>query len=107
MLAFLRTVADGRTKRIANVPAAVRNLLTHLPGTWTADTFRTYTVTLLRITLWKTPLALVLMLCMTLAQGAQLLLLVPLMQVVGLDVEQGSVGWVAKFVSSVFAAAGL
>lgn len=107
MLAFLRTVADGRTKRIANVPAAMRNLLAHLPGTWTADTFRTYTVTLLRITSWKTPLALVLMLCMTLAQGAQLLLLVPLMQVVGLDVEQGSVGWVAKFVSSVFAAAGL
>src|SRR5215208_5472361 len=107
MLALLRTVAEGRSGWIANVATAMRKLLAHLPGTWTADTFGTYAVTLIRITSWKTPMALVLMFCMVLAQGAQLLLLVPLMQVVGLDVEQGSVGWVAEFVSSVFAAGGL
>ena len=56
---------------------------------------------------WKIFLALALMISLTLTQGAQLVLLVPLMQVVGLDVQQGSVGWVAEFVSSAFAVVGL
>ena len=74
---------------------------------WTDDTFRTYTVTLIRFMSWKIVLALALIICLTFTQGAQLILLVPLMQVVGLDVQQGSVGWVAGFISSAFAAVGL
>jgi len=85
----------------------MKKLFVNLLGTWTADTFRTYTVTLLRVMSWKVALALVLMVCMTLTQGAQLLLLVPLMQVVGLNVGQGSVGWINEFVSSGFAIFGL
>ncbi len=75
--------------------------------TWAPDTVWAYTVTLLRIMSWRVAVALVLMLCLSITQGAQLLLLVPLMQVVGLDVQQGSVGWVAEFTSSAFAAVGL
>lgn len=49
-------------------------------------------------------MALALMLCQSVTQGAQLLLLIPLMQLVGLDVRQDSVGWLAELVSSAFAA---
>lgn len=51
---------------------------------------------------WSVALALVLMILRTATQGAQLLLLVPLMQLVGLDVRQGSVAWLAQMVASVF-----
>ena len=85
----------------------IKKLLVRLLGTWTPDTFRTYTVTLLRVMSWKVALALALMVCLTITQGAQLLLLVPLMAVVGLDVQQGSVGWIADFASSVLAVVGL
>jgi ATP-binding cassette, subfamily C, bacterial len=70
-------------------------------------TFRAYTLTLIRFMSWRIVLALALMVCLTFTQGAQLVLLVPLMQVVGLDVQQGSVGWIASFVSSAFASVGL
>jgi len=76
-------------------------------GTWTNNPFVMYVVTLLKAMRWKVALALALTLCLSVAQGAQLLLLVPLMQLVGLDVQQGAVGWVAGFVSSIFAAVGL
>jgi ATP-binding cassette subfamily C protein len=56
---------------------------------------------------WKVALAVALTLCLSATQGAQLLLLVPLMQLVGLDVQQGSVGWLAELVSSVFATVGV
>jgi ATP-binding cassette subfamily C protein len=81
--------------------------LVRLLATWKADTFRTYTVTLLRIMSWRVALALVLMLCLSATQGAQLLLLAPLMQLVGLHVGQGSVGWFADGASSALAAVGL
>jgi len=76
-------------------------------GTWTANTFRTYTSVLLETMSWRVALALVLMLCLSVTQGAQLLLLVPLMQAAGLNVGQGSVGWVADVTSSALAAVGL
>jgi ATP-binding cassette subfamily C protein len=85
----------------------IKKLSVHLLGTWTADTFLTYTGLLLKTMSWRVALALVLMLCLSVTQGAQLLLLVPLMQVVGLDVGQGSVGWVADVASSALAAVGL
>src|SRR5215212_8379368 len=85
----------------------MKKAFVNLLGAWEADTFRTYTVTLLRVMSWRVALALVLMLCMTLTQGAQLLLLVPLMQAVGLDAGQGSIGGINEFVSSGFATFGL
>jgi ATP-binding cassette subfamily C protein len=56
---------------------------------------------------WKVALAVALTFCLGVTQGAQLLMLVPLMQLVGLDVQQGSVGWIAGLISSVFEAVGL
>jgi ATP-binding cassette subfamily C protein len=47
------------------------------------------------------------MLALSVTQGAQLLLLIPLMQLVGLEVQQGSVGGLAEFVSTAFATIGL
>ena len=64
-------------------------------------------MTLVETMSWKVALAVALMLCLSVTQGAQLLLLVPLMQQVGLDTQQGSVGWLADFVSSIFAATGV
>jgi len=56
---------------------------------------------------WKVALSLILMLVRSLTQGAQLLLLIPLMQLIGLDVQQGSVGWLAELVRSAFAFVGV
>jgi ATP-binding cassette subfamily C protein len=71
-------------------------------GAWVEGSFRSYVTTLLGIMSWRVVLAVVLMLLRTATQGAQLLLLVPLMQLVGLDVRQGSVGWLAQIVASAF-----
>jgi ATP-binding cassette, subfamily C, bacterial len=90
-----------------NTFAVSKSVVAKLLGPWIDDTLRAYTVTLMRFMSWKFVLALALMISLTLTQGAQLVLLVPLMQVVGLDVQQGSVGWVAEFVSSAFAVVGL
>lgn len=70
-------------------------------------TARTFIATMVSITSWRSAVALVLTLFRSLTQGAQLLLLVPLMQIIGLDVQQGSVGWLSGLVSSAFAAVGL
>jgi ATP-binding cassette, subfamily C, bacterial len=56
---------------------------------------------------WRVALALALMLLTSATQGAQLLLLVPLMQLVGLDVQQGSIGWLAQSVAGAFEFAGV
>jgi ATP-binding cassette subfamily C protein len=69
---------------------------------WASSTFWAYTRTLLETMSWSVALALVLMILRTTTQGAQLLLLVPLMQLIGLDVQQGSVGWLAQIVASGF-----
>jgi ATP-binding cassette subfamily C protein len=66
-----------------------------------------YAATLLRTMSWRVALALVLMLLLSATQGAQLLLLVPLMQLIGLNVGQGSVGWLAQVVASAFEYIGL
>jgi ATP-binding cassette, subfamily C, bacterial len=73
-------------------------------GTWLNDTFRAYMATLIQTMSWRVPLALALMLLRSVTQGAQLLLLVPLMAIVGLDVRQGSIGWLAGVVTTAFAA---
>ncbi len=55
----------------------------------------------------KFTLALVLMVSLGFTEGVSLLLLVPLLQLVGLDAQQGSLGRIAEFVSSVFKIIGL
>lgn len=67
----------------------------------------TYMATLVRVMRWKVALALALMVCLSLTEGIGLLLLVPLMQLVGLDMQQGGVGRVVEFVSLIFAAIGV
>jgi ATP-binding cassette subfamily C protein len=74
---------------------------------WLNDTFRAYIAILVHTMSWRTPLALTLMLFRSATQGAQLLLLVPLMEVIGLDVQQGSTAWVAGVVRSAFATMGM
>lgn len=69
--------------------------------------YRLYLSTLLRVMLWKTALAVGLMVCLGLTEGIGLLMLVPLLQLVGLDVQQGAMGHLARFLASGFAALGL
>lgn len=52
-------------------------------------------------------LALALMVFTSLTEGISLLLLVPLLQLVGLDVQQGSLGQIADFVASIFNSIGI
>jgi ATP-binding cassette, subfamily C, bacterial len=85
----------------------IRKTHTRIIGAWMHSILRTYIATLVGAMSWKVALAVALTLCLSATQGAQLLLLVPLMQLVGLDVQQGSVGWLAELVSSVFATVGV
>lgn len=82
-------------------------MLAKATGAWKISNFRAYAATLVDAMSWRVALALALMVCQSVTQGAQLLLLVPLMQLVGLDVQQGSVGWLADLVASVFAVVGV
>ncbi len=47
------------------------------------------------------------MVCLSLAEGVSLLMLIPLLQLVGLDVQQGSIGRLAEFISSTFSSIGI
>lgn len=61
-----------------------------------------YTKTLLELIQKKVAIALFLMVIISLLQGISLILLVPLLQLVGLNVSQGSIGQIAFFVSEFF-----
>lgn len=61
-----------------------------------------YITTLTRLMPEKTVLTLVLMVFISLTEGISLLLLVPLLQLVGLDVQQGAIGQIAGLISSFF-----
>jgi ATP-binding cassette subfamily C protein len=74
---------------------------------WFDYSVRNYAQTLVRTLSWRVALALALVLLASATQGAQVLLLVPLMQVVGLDVQQGSVGWLAESVARAFEFVGM
>jgi ATP-binding cassette, subfamily C, bacterial len=76
-------------------------------GLWAGSTSREFVATVIRVMSWKVAVTLALTFCLSVTQGTQLLLLVPLMQLVGLDTQQGSMGWLADLISSVFAAVGL
>src|SRR5215213_3050919 len=85
----------------------IRKTHTRIIGAWMHSILRTYIATLVGAMSWKVALAVALTLCLSATQGAQLLLLLPLMQLVGLDVQQGSVGWLSELVSSVFGVVGV
>jgi ATP-binding cassette subfamily C protein len=74
------------------------------PGT---RPFLAYVRTLVRRLPGRTALALALMLATGLMEGIGLLVLVPMLQLIGLDVQQGSVGQVARLVARAFAALGV
>jgi ATP-binding cassette subfamily C protein len=58
------------------------------------------------LTSWKLAFVSLLTVCVTLTEGVSLLLLVPLLQVVGLDMGQSTVGRVAGFLTSIFEVVG-
>ena len=66
-----------------------------------------YTNSLFQLMPKKVTLALCLMVLISLTQGVSLILLVPLLQLVGLNVTQGSLGQIAGIVSIVFTSLGL
>ena len=66
-----------------------------------------YTKTLLELMQKKVAIALFLMVLISLSEGISLLLLVPLLQLVGLNVGQGSLGQIADIISAFFNTIGL
>ncbi len=64
---------------------------------------RSYVAALFQATRWKIAMALILTAFLSLTEGIWLLMLVPIMQLVGLDTQTGTVGQLARFVSSIFA----
>ncbi len=66
-----------------------------------------YTKILIELMQKKVAIALSLMVLISLSEGISLLLLVPLLQLVGLDVGQGSLGQIAGIVSAFFITIGL
>jgi len=70
-------------------------------------TLQRYPITLLNVMSWKVVLALCLMICLSLTEGISLLMLVPLLQLVGLNVQKGSIGRLAEFISSIFSTIGI
>src|ERR1700694_474019 len=66
-----------------------------------------YLSTLISMLSWRLGLAVGLMILVSLTEGIGLLLLLPLMQLVGLNVQQGSAGRLAELISSIFAAIGV
>ena len=66
-----------------------------------------YTKHLFRLMPKKVTLALCLMVLISLIQGISLILLVPLLQLVGLNVGQGSLGQIANLITTIFTTLGL
>ncbi|MEW6375361.1 MAG: ABC transporter ATP-binding protein [Thermodesulfobacteriota bacterium] len=69
--------------------------------------FKKYLFTLINVMSWRVALTLGLMVCLGLMEGVSLLILVPLLQMVGLDVQQGTLGRIAEFISSLFSVIGI
>lgn len=71
------------------------------------NTLRKYGYTLINVMSWKVVLVLCLMICLSLMEGVSLLMLVPLLQLVGLNVREGSIGRLAELMSSIFSTIGI
>lgn len=66
-----------------------------------------YVATLVHLVRWKLAIASGVSFCLALAEGVGLLMLVPLLELAGLDLRHGSTGWIAGVLTSVFATVGL
>jgi ATP-binding cassette subfamily C protein len=66
-----------------------------------------YLLILIKTMPWKVTLTIGLMVALSFMEGVSLLMLVPLLHLVGLDVQQGSIGQLAQFVSSLFSTIGI
>jgi len=86
---------------------SMANTSTPLDRALTQSTLRPYVTILAAIKPRQVALTLVLMVCLSLTEGVGLLLLVPLLHLVGFDVQQGSLGRIAQSLSSGFAAIGV
>src|SRR5215217_4422044 len=67
---------------------------------------RSYVGPLAHLASWKLVFVSLLTVCVTLTEGVGLLLLVPLLQVVGLDMGRSTVGRISGFITSIFDAVG-
>ena len=70
-------------------------------------TLRTYIRDLFSVMPGQVMLTLALMVALSLTEGVGLLLLIPLLQLVGLDVQQGSMGELARLIAKAFSALGM
>ena len=82
---------NEKTNKTRKTPAALDGAVTNRP-------LRAYLTTLFRVMSWKVALIIALMGCLSLTEGIGVLLLVPLLQLVGLDVRQGGMSQLAEFV---------
>ena len=71
-----------------------------------SSTIRSYVGALVDVASWKLVFVSLLTVCVTLTEGVGLLLLVPLLQVVGLDLGGGTVGRIGGFITPIFDAVG-
>ena len=78
-----------------------------LAGTWVDLAFWPYVSILTGAMSRRLALCLGIMVCLSLTGGVRLLMLVPLLQLVGLDVQERTVGRIAQFLSSTFILVGL
>jgi ATP-binding cassette subfamily C protein len=67
---------------------------------------RSYVGPLAHLASWKLAFVSLLTVCVTLTEGVGLLLLIPLLQVVGLDMGRSTVGRISGFITSIFDAVG-
>jgi ATP-binding cassette subfamily C protein len=87
------------------VKRSVLSAITPTKGKSTSEdssTIRSYIGALAEMASWKLAFVSLLMFCVSLTEGVGILLLVPLLQVVGLDIGSGAVGKIGGFISSVF-----
>jgi ATP-binding cassette subfamily C protein len=75
------------------------------PGTWA--TLRRFAAALIGAAPWRVAETAVVMLALSASEGVGLLLLVPLLQLVGIDAHQGGLNRVAEMVASAFGIAGI
>jgi ATP-binding cassette subfamily C protein len=71
-----------------------------------SSTIRSFVGALVDVAPWKLVFVSLLTVCITLTESVGLLLLVPLLDVVGLDMGSGAVGRIGRFITSIFAAVG-
>ena len=91
---------NEKTNKTRKTPAALDGAVTNRP-------LRAYLTTLFRVMSWKVALIIALMGCLSLTEGIGVLLLVPLLQLVGLDVRQGGMSQLAEFMSWIVTALGM